>query len=346
LKTPKVYVIIVNYNGWADTIECLESILQSSYANYQVLVIDNCSTDNSLERIAAWAKGDLDVYTLPGNALRGFSCPPVPKPVPWVMMSRAEAESGHEGTWLHSSKKIVLVQAGDNLGFAGGTNIGMRFALSLPDLGYIWILNNDTAIGRDALADLVQSATNDPYDRPAGSVIYEYRQPSLLQIYGGLKIRKHFVLRPTFAGMNERFHFISGASIFLSRRCLEELGLIDEQYFLNSEDLAYTYFYQERFLKFNPGTDPFRVAGKIWHKGAASQERNAFLHAYYFTRNTLYASRMISLTSLALTLVYAFIRAGGRLLTGRTEKARGIFFGIRDYVMGRSGKYREQPLSA
>ena len=332
----------MNYNGWPDTIECMESILHCSYSNCQIVVVDNCSTDSSLERIVAWANGDLDVYTMPDNALRGLTCPPAQKPVPWVMMSRAEAESECKDTPRHSAEKLVLVRAGDNIGFAAGTNIGIRFALSLPDLGYIWILNNDTVIEQDALSELVQAVANDPYDRPAGSVIYEYRQPSSLQIYGGLKVWKHFILKPSFARMNETFHFISGASLFLSRTRVMDLGLLKEDFFLNSEDFDYTYFYQEQFRKINTAVNAFAVSGRIWHKGSGTQKKDAFLHAYYFTRNTLYASRMIGLISMATTLVYAFMRAGVHFLSGRTENARGVLSGIQHYIAGRSGRYHER----
>ena len=53
----KILAIILNYNGWEDTIECLESILRSDYTNYQVIVVDNKSPNNSMEYIKAWAEG-------------------------------------------------------------------------------------------------------------------------------------------------------------------------------------------------------------------------------------------------------------------------------------------------
>jgi len=45
----KVYIILLNYNGWTDTIECLESVLRNDYPNYQVIVVDNNSPNNSIE---------------------------------------------------------------------------------------------------------------------------------------------------------------------------------------------------------------------------------------------------------------------------------------------------------
>jgi len=50
---PKVAIIILNYNGWQDTIECLESVLRNDYPNYQVIVVDNGSSNNSMEYIKA-----------------------------------------------------------------------------------------------------------------------------------------------------------------------------------------------------------------------------------------------------------------------------------------------------
>ena len=59
----KVYIIILNYNGWKDTIECLESVLRNDYPNYQVIVVDNGSPNNSIEYIKAWVEGRQEALT-------------------------------------------------------------------------------------------------------------------------------------------------------------------------------------------------------------------------------------------------------------------------------------------
>jgi len=56
IKWPKVAIIILNWNGWEDTIECLESVFRNTYQNYQVIVVDNGSTNGSIEKIKAWAE--------------------------------------------------------------------------------------------------------------------------------------------------------------------------------------------------------------------------------------------------------------------------------------------------
>ena len=53
-----ISIIILNWNGWSDTIECLESVVKSDYANYSIILVDNNSIDGSVEKIVSWANGD------------------------------------------------------------------------------------------------------------------------------------------------------------------------------------------------------------------------------------------------------------------------------------------------
>ena len=57
MNKEKVYIIILNYNGWENTIECLESVLKIDYSNFQIIICDNNSTDNSFEKIIEWSEG-------------------------------------------------------------------------------------------------------------------------------------------------------------------------------------------------------------------------------------------------------------------------------------------------
>ncbi len=90
----KVYIIILNYNNWYDTIECLESVLRNDYPNYQVIVVDNNSQNNSVDYMKAWADGMLDICVDPKNPLRNLSFPPIPKPIPYIFYTKEEAEKG------------------------------------------------------------------------------------------------------------------------------------------------------------------------------------------------------------------------------------------------------------
>src|ERR1035437_8116597 len=76
----RVCIILLNWNGWTDTIECLESLLRSDYANYTIVVCDNGSSDASLEQIQSWARGEI-LASCSNSHLAHLTSPPVTKPV-------------------------------------------------------------------------------------------------------------------------------------------------------------------------------------------------------------------------------------------------------------------------
>ena len=145
IKWPKVAIIILNWNGWKDTIECLESVFRNTYPNYQVIIVDNGSTDGSMGKIKKWAEGKQEILTpKPNHPLYHLSHPPVKKPIPYIYYTREEAEKGGNfkleekitKEWQKqrklnskelnttSSYPLIFIQTGENLGCAGGNNGG------------------------------------------------------------------------------------------------------------------------------------------------------------------------------------------------------------------------------
>ena len=89
-----VYVVVLNWNGWRDTLPCLETALRRRHERFQIVVCDNASTDGSMARLVAWAEGAEPAPALI-PALQPLMDPPVPKPVPkpvpHAVLTRAEA---------------------------------------------------------------------------------------------------------------------------------------------------------------------------------------------------------------------------------------------------------------
>src|ERR1035438_3867545 len=139
-------IIILNWNGWKDTIECLESVFRLDYPDFRVIVCDNNSHNDSLDKIKAWADGRLPA-SQSNPELAYLTSPAVPKPIPYRELNREESESG--GAFYDA--RLVLIQNGLNLGFAGGTNVGLRYALGDKSCGFFWMLNNDTVVDSGAL---------------------------------------------------------------------------------------------------------------------------------------------------------------------------------------------------
>jgi hypothetical protein len=278
---PKVYIILLNYNGWIDTIECLESVLRNGYPNYQVIVVDNSSPNNSMEYLKAWAEGKLNVWVNPNNSLRNLSFPPVSKPIPYVYYTREEAEKGGNPEIeeelknkipkdITSKYPLVFIQSGDNLGFAGGNNIGIRYALVKNDFEYIWLLNSDTVIRKDSLIKLVEFAEKNNTGI-SGSVLTYYDSPNTVQAYGG-HINKFFgtshrILKKE--QIKDKLNYIVGASFLINRRVIEKIGLLPEDYFL---------YYEETDYCFNASKNGFSLGvaldSVVYHKEGQSTGAN------------------------------------------------------------------------
>ena len=85
----KIYIIIVNYSGWKDTIECLESIYNSHYTNFQVIVVDNASPNNSIIKIKNWAEGKIVIEvenTVKEKQLKPYHDKPIPYLLPMTLL--------------------------------------------------------------------------------------------------------------------------------------------------------------------------------------------------------------------------------------------------------------------
>lgn len=72
IKEPLVYIILLNYNGWRDTIECIESLNKIKYKNFEIIVVDNNSTDNSREKLLEYAKINNYIF-LESESNNGFA---------------------------------------------------------------------------------------------------------------------------------------------------------------------------------------------------------------------------------------------------------------------------------
>ena len=156
----KVTIIILNLNGWEDTIECLESVYQIEYPNYDVVVVDNDSKDQSVEKIKEYASGSLKVES------SFFKYNSDNKPLRLIEYSQEELKSSDriekDLDNLPPEKRIILIKNNQNYGFAEGNNIAIRYALEKLKPDYVLLLNNDTVVDRCFLDELIKIAKSDP----------------------------------------------------------------------------------------------------------------------------------------------------------------------------------------
>lgn len=50
-NNPFVAIIILNWNGFNDTVECLNSLMKITYKNYRIILVDNCSKNNEADKL-------------------------------------------------------------------------------------------------------------------------------------------------------------------------------------------------------------------------------------------------------------------------------------------------------
>lgn len=285
MNNPQVSIIILNWNGWEDTVECLESLWQINYRNYDIIVVDNNSTNESLEQIKNYATGKLKIKS------PFFDYYPENKPIYVTEFTSEKSLEIHINRKedVRSDKRIILIKNDKNYGFAEGNNIGIRFALKNLNPDYVLLLNNDTIVDRDFLMELIETGESNENIGMVGPKIYYYDDPQRIWCIGG-KISWKFA-RGVHIGSNEldrgqyeekrEFDYVSGSAFLIKTEVLKKTGLMDKKFFLYFEESDLALRASQLGYK-----SVYSPKSKIWHKvsnsgGGLSKP----IGLYYITRN-------------------------------------------------------------
>lgn len=307
MTEPRVAILLLNWNGLRDTMECLASVSELDYPNYFVVLCDNGSTDGSVEAIRSWG----------GDRL--------------VELDRKSAEGGAARP---ETASVVLIHNGGNLGFAAGNNVGLRYLVAQPDVQYVWLLNNDVIVDRRSLTELVRCAGSEPGIGGVGTTIFEYSEPTVVQAAGGgVFSRRHFNPdlitrpRPEKDGRAPRLDFISGASLLVPTDALRQVGFIDEEFFIYCEDVDFSVR-----LRALGATLVHAKSAHIWHKGGSSMGHRSLRHDYYTVRNTLAVVRKHYPEMVPMAIGYLVYRAVlPKLVRRQGARLRAVWRGFRDF---------------
>jgi len=336
------WIILVNWNGGADTVECLESLLRLEDGDCRVVIVDNGSTDGSRDRIAEWAVSP--VAALPSGP-----------PWEWLPTERRREVSFAkiDGTALLPLPvaDITLIEAGRNLGFAAANNLGMRFAAQDEDAAFYWILNNDTVVAPRSLTILRQRMESDLGIGMLGARLMFYAEPRVVQgLAGGFHRMRargfHLGLGlapdalPTELNTEAHMRYVLGASMFVRRNLVDQIGGMSEAYFLYFEEIDWA----QRLPK------NYRLAAThdavVWHKeggsiGSATRARPSDTSLYYITAGLLrfYWTNYRSWFPVAIGRVVREML--GHAVRHDKAAARAVWRGLSDASRGvrRRGRY-------
>jgi GT2 family glycosyltransferase len=199
------------------------------------------------------------------------------KPIPYVEYTRNRRAGGDDKA---NNARLILIQTGGNLGFAGGNNVGLRYALSRDDFQYVWLLNNDTVIKADALTALVRGMQENPGAGMCGSTLPFYHDPDMIWALGGATYNK-WLCKTECIGLRaplsrtiskteveSNMAYLAGASMLVSKAFLRAVGLMNERYFLYFEELDWALRAKNRFrLIFAPNSIVYHKVGASIEKG-------------------------------------------------------------------------------
>jgi GT2 family glycosyltransferase len=333
VKNP-VYVVLVNYNGWRNTVECLESLLRSDYPALRVLVLDNGSTDGSLARLRGWSEG-ADDERGQSASLAHLSTPPVRKPVPIAQLSRAAIESGTPVDWRQV--KIAIIDCAANLGFAGANNVAFRYVMSREPDSYLLMLNNDTVVAPTAISALVATAEADAGYGAVGATLLQYHAPDRIETFGGAmvdswnglsRLRGWGTARSAPREPSSEMDFISGCCMLVPHAALGRVGLIDERFFLYCEDADWGLRVRQAELRLT-----YSPAAEVWHKGGATAVHRSEFHDYHNVKSVLHFVRKHRPVFLPVAVAYLAARFTlPKIARGEWRRLRPVWRGFADFV--------------
>lgn len=294
---PSVAIIILNWNNAADTLDCLKSVFELDYPNFNVLIVDNGSTDDSVAQIRE-RYPDLDI-----------------------------------------------LPTGENLGYAGGNNAGIREALE-SGAEYVWILNDDTTVGRDSLSSLIEAAALHQNVGFAGPLVRLREEPDHILSAGGFFDQG---MAPCQRGLGEldtgqyphpeAVDFLSGCALLASRQVIEAVGLLDGSFFAYGEEVDWCY--RGALAGFISLMVPAAI---VWHPDTRSRDENSPRVTYYISRNRLLFLHKHRLGSryLGQTLAQYFYWLVNWSLNpkwkGIGPKRNALWHAMLDFAKGRYGR--------
>jgi len=285
----EVAIVVLNWNNSQDTIECLESLTVMDYQNYVTIVVDNGSSDESIENFREFAKGNLKIES------KFFPECEARRPIKIIEYDRDQIdrkdkiEKAAINGDKYENEQLILIRNECNYGFAEGNNIGIQFALDVVKPNYVLLLNSDTVVDRDFLSELVRVSVSVSRIGVVGPKVYYYHNPFQINAAGA---RMHywsgFAVNIGIGQMDDnQFNEIQevdcvhGSAMLIKASALEDLGLFDPDFFVLLEETEWCLRAKKAGYKI-----VFVPTARVYHKEGFSATRRCKFY-YYSNRNRI-----------------------------------------------------------
>jgi len=211
-----IAIVILNWNGWEDTIACIDSVYRSDDNQFSVIVVDNGSTNDSVEKICEFV-----------NSIEGVKV--------------TQVNEGESLKYNIENRDFILYKLDKNYGFAKGNNLGLQLLSDQP-IDYYWILNNDTEVEPQSLRLLAQFMNyHNDYIACTPQIRYYYDKNRIWNCGGKLwwGFRKYYHADQSNIAFNKEFFdisFITGCALLVRPSALSNNSLFTERFFFGEED--------------------------------------------------------------------------------------------------------------
>ncbi len=240
MTQPKLAIIILNWNNWNDTCECMASLLENTYQNFQIILLDNGSNDDSIKYIQSWAKGRQLISIGPLKS--------VAKKYKVDFKKFSLNEIQDKNYKLNTLRtRLLIIENNENIGFARGCNTGIRYALR-NHFENILLLNNDTTVDKKCIEILIDFNNNNKQYAVLSPKIYYYDKPNQIWNFGGkltLNGSRKYYCQNKIDTNNikeevKEITFITGCALFARTEIFEKYGLLSEKFFFGEEDYEFS----------------------------------------------------------------------------------------------------------
>lgn len=307
----KLGVIIVTY-GSSDVIsDCLASLETSSYPDLKIVVCDNASPDDTRELVEGFAGAhNLDFLQ---------TCP-----------------EDYESRESISAPRLTLISSPENLGYAGGVNLGLDYLMKCKDVGYLWILNPDSVVQPDTAAAYVSAFSESAgFGLMTGRTLY-YGEGGMIQSDGGWVSlwtgacrnlnqgkMQNDVNMPDIGSVN----FLSGANFIATREFVERVGNMREDYFLYYEEVDWAMRRGDMALVLCPEAIVLHHGGTSIGSGTVHRIPSAFSN-YFNYRNRMVFMRRFRPWAIPVSYIFSVLKIVQLLLKGARAEAFGAWKGL------------------
>lgn len=292
-----VGVVFVNYNGLDNQIESIKSLRKSTFTNMEYIVVDNGSTDGSVDKLKE----------------------------------------------VFPEKDVHVIDTQNNSGFAGGTNVGIKYSIELGTT-HTLVINNDIEVAPELVIKLLEKTNENRITVP--KIMY-YDNPELTWYVGGeMKwkigqgIHWNYNQKDTHEFDKDTLvSYASGCCMMIPNAIFDKVGYFPEEYFMYFEDADYCVQLAEHAVEMLYVHDAL-----MWHKVCSSTGgEDSPLQTYYMNRNKLFFMRKYKKYIPFTAFCYTYLKAVAKIICSPVYKRNNKYItkAMLDYFKRKPGMVKK-----